>query len=172
MAIPEYDQSVVALRHALRNLLNVVNKAAAHAEAEGIEPGALLRSRLFPDMRDFVFQIQVATDVARLGVARLAGAEAPSWPDDEDSFADLATRIENAIRYLGEFEPGQLDGAGQREVSLTLRDGTHELSGQDYLLHFVLPNVYFHASTAYALMRHNGVKLGKRDFIGSFTPER
>ena len=172
MAISEFDQSVVALRHALRNLLNIVRKAEAHADAEGIEPEALLHARLYPDMRDFVFQVQVATDVARRGVARLAGTEAPSWPDDEQSFAELGRRIENAIAYLGEFEPEQLEGAGQREIALELRDQTHEMSGQDYLLHFILPNVYFHASTAYALMRHNGVKLGKRDFIGSFSPER
>lgn len=172
MTISVYDQSVTALAHALGNLRNILGKAEAHAQAEGIEPDALLRARLFPDMRDFVFQVQVATDVARRGVARLAGTEAPSWPDDEQTFAELEDRVGKAIDYLESFEPGQLEGADEREIELPLRDRTHRLAGRDYLLHFILPNVYFHAATAYNLMRHNGVKLGKKDFVGSFTPER
>lgn len=172
MTISNYDLSVVSLRHSLKNLQNIARKAEAHADAEGISHDALLRSRLFPDMLDFIKQIQIATDVTKGGVARLSGTEAPSWEDNEASFADVHARIQKALDYLDGFTADQFEGADERDIALALRDQTHEMSGQNYLLHFVLPNVYFHVATAYGLMRHSGVKLGKRDFIGSFSPER
>lgn len=170
MTVSVYDQTITALGHALGNLKHVLEKAEAHATAEEIDPQVLLRARLFPDMRDLTFQVQVATDVARRGIARLAGQEAPSWPDDEQSFAELRQRIDNTLAYFNEFSPEQFEGSDERTIEVPLRDKTHEFSGRDYLLHFIIPNVYFHSATAYNLMRHNGVKLGKRDFLGSLAP--
>jgi hypothetical protein len=172
MSISLYDQAVTALGHSLGNLKDLLAKAEAYAEAEGIDEKVLLESRMAPTMRDLTFQVQVATDVARKGIARLAGTEAPSWPDDESSFAELRQRIGNALSYFGEFSPDQFEGADEKTVHVPLRDRTHEFTGREYLLFFIIPNVYFHATTTYNLLRLNGMKLGKRDFLGSLTPER
>jgi hypothetical protein len=168
MSISNYDQCVATMRRMLKNLDNIVSKAEAHAEAGNIDPAALLQARLFPDMRNFIFQIQVATDIAKSSAARLTGAEPPKWPDDEESFADVHARIGKAIEYLDTFEPKQFEGVETRKIELNLRGNIFKFTGQNYILRFVIPNFYFHMSTAYALLRHNGVALGKPDFLGNF----
>ncbi len=168
MSISIYDQSIARMSHMLQNLDNIVSKAEAYAEANDIEPSALLQARLFPTMGNFVFQVQVATDVAKGCAARLAGTDMPSWSDDEETFADVHARINKSLDFLATFKPEQFDGCETKEIELKLGSHTINLTGQSYLLNFVLPNLYFHVTTAYNLLRHNGVDLGKRDFIGEF----
>lgn len=172
MTISNYDLSVAQMRHALGALVRILDKAEAYVEESDIDAETLLEARLAPDMRNFAFQIQVATDVARRGIARLAGTEAPSWEDNEDSLAALRDRVQNTLDYFESFTPEQFDGADSRDIALTLRDGTHEMNGADYIQAFIAPNVYFHISMAYALLRKHGVELGKRDFLGSLGLER
>ena len=150
----------------LNNLDNIVSKAEAYAEENDIEPSALLHARLFPTMRDFIFQIQVATDIAKGCAARLAGADIPKWSDDEETFMDVHARIKKALDFLGTFMPEQFEGSETRELELKLGSHTVSFTGQSYVLGFVLPNFYFHMTTAYNLLRHNGLDLGKRDFLG------
>jgi hypothetical protein len=166
MSISVYDQSVGRMSRMLHNLDAIVSKAEAHAEANEIEPAALLQARLFPNMRTFIFQIQVATDLAKGCAARLAGADIPKWSDDEETFADVHARIKKALDFLATFKPGQFEDSDKRAIELKLRSHTINFTGQSYLLSFVLPNFYFHVTTAYNLLRHNGVVLGKPDFIG------
>lgn len=166
MSISIYDQSVARMSHMLRNLDNIVSKAEAYAEANDIEPAVLLKARLFPTMRDFTFQVQVATDMAKSCVARLTGTDVPKWSDDEETFADIHGRIKKALDFLATFKPEQFEGCETHELELKLRSHTVNFTGQSYLLGFVLPNFYFHMTTAYNLLRHNGVELGKRDFLG------
>lgn len=166
MNISVYDQSVARMAHMLKNLDGIVSKAEAYAEENDIEPSALLRARLFPTMRDFIFQVQVATDMAKSSAARLAGKDVPKWADDEETFADVHARIRKALDYLADFKPEDFDGCETREFELKLGSHTVPFTGKTYLLGFVLPNFYFHATTAYDLMRHNGLPLRKRDFLG------
>lgn len=166
MNISVYDQSVARMAHMLKNLDGIVSKAEAYAEENDIEPSALLRARLFPTMRDFIFQVQVATDMAKSSAARLAGKDVPKWADDEETFADVHGRIRKALDYLADFKPEDFDGCETREFELKLGSHTVPFTGKTYLLGFVLPNFYFHATTAYDLMRHNGLPLRKRDFLG------
>jgi hypothetical protein len=156
------------MRYMLKNLDNIVSKAEEHAEAGSIDHAALLQARLFPNMRNFIFQIQVATDIAKSSAARLTTTEPPKWPDDEVTFADVHARIGKAIDYLDTFKPKQFEGAESRNIELNLRGHILKFTGQNYILRFVIPNFYFHMTTAYNLLRHNGVVLGKPDFLGSF----
>jgi hypothetical protein len=152
---------------ALRNLDAIVTKAEAYVAADdGIDEATLLQGRLFPNMRPFVFQIQVATDTARRAAARLLGQEAPSWPDDEKTLADVHTRLRKGIDYLSGFKPEEFDGTESRTIELQLGGNTVPFSGSSYLAGFALPNFYFHVTTAYNILRHNGVVIGKRDFLG------
>ena len=166
MSISVYDQSIARMSHMLQNLDNIVSKAEAYAEANDIEPSALLQARLFPTMRNFIFQVQVATDLAKGCAARLAGTDMPKWSDDEETFADVHARIDKSRDFLATFKPEQFEGCETRELELKLGSHTVKFTGQSYLLGFVLPNFYFHMATAYNLLRHNGVDLGKRDFNG------
>ncbi len=166
MTISVYDMSIGSMGRMLKNLDNIVSKAEAYADARDIEHPALLHARLFPDMRDFICQIQVTTDMAKSCAARLSGTDIPKWPDDEQSFADVQARIQKARDYLATFEPQQFEGSEDREIELRLRDRTLNLDGKRYLLGFVLPNFYFHMTTAYNLLRHNGLDIGKADFLG------
>ena len=166
MSISIYEQSIGRMTHMLKNLDRIVSKAEAYAEEKEIDPAVLLRARLFPTMRDFIFQIQVATDMAKSCAARLAGKEVPKWDDDEETFADVHARIRKALDYIGEFDPGQFEGSETVEFELKLRSHTVPFTGKSYLLGFVLPNFYFHMTTAYDLLRHNGLDLSKRDFLG------
>ena len=166
MSISIYDQSIARMSHMLGSLDNIVSKAEAYARENDIEPSALLRARLFPTMRDFIFQVQVVTDMAKSCAARLSGTEVPKWSDDEETFADVHTRISKAQDFIASFEPEQFEGCEDTEFELKLGSHTVPFTGKSYLLGFVLPNFYFHTATAYNLMRHNGVPLGKRDFLG------
>jgi hypothetical protein len=150
----------------LHNLDKIVSKAEAYAEANDIEPSVLLQARLYPTMRNFIFQVQVATDMAKSCAARLTGTDAPQWGDDEETFADVHGRIRKALDFLATFTPEQFEGCENLELELKLGSHTVAFTGQSYLLGFVLPNFYFHTTTAYNLMRHNGLDLSKRDFLG------
>ncbi len=166
MSISVYDQSIARMSHMLQNLDNIVSKAEAYAEAIDIEPSALLQARLFPTMRNFIFQVQVTNDMAKGCAARLAGTEMPKWSDDEETFADVHARIKQSMDFLATIKPKQFDGCETRELEIMLGSHTVNFTGQSYLLGFVLPNFYFHITTAYNLLRHNGLDLGKRDFLG------
>ena len=166
MSISVYDQSIGRMSHMLTNLDTIVTKAEAYAEENNIEPTVLLRARLYPTMRDFIFQIQVATDMAKGCAARLAGVEVPQWSDDEETFMDVHARIGKSLDFLSGFRPEQFEGSETRELELKLGSHTVNFTGQSYLLGFALPNFYFHMTTAYNLLRHNGLDLGKRDFLG------
>ena len=166
MSISVYDQSIARMSHMLHNLDKLLSKAATHAETNDIEPSVLLQARLFPTMRNFIFQVQVTTDMAKGCAARLTGTDMPSWSDDEETFADLHARIKKALDFLATFKPEQFEGCETRELELNLGSHTVKFTGQSYLLGFVLPNFYFHMTTAYDLLRHSGLDLSKRDFLG------
>ena len=166
MSISVYDQSIARMSHMLQNLDKIVSKAESYSQANGIEPSALLQARLFPTMRNFIFQIQVVTDVAKGCAARLSGTEGPKWDDDEESFADVHARIKKALDFLATFKPEHFEDSETRDLEIKLGRHTVNFTGQSYLLGFVLPNIYFHTATAYNILRHNGLDLGKRDFLG------
>ena len=167
MAIDVYDQTIAAMSRALLNLDAVVSKAEAYAEERKIDPAVLVQSRLYPDMLPFVSQIRIATDTAKGAAARLSGSEVPSWPDDEVSFADVHARIRKALDFLSGFKRDRFEGSEEKTVELKLGKEQVSFSGREYVLGFVLPNFYFHVTIAYAILRHNGVPLGKRDFLGA-----
>ena len=145
----------------------ILDKAAAFAAAKKIDPAVLLRSRLSPDMFDLAPQIQVATDQARRGSARLAGVEPPSYEDNETTIEQLKARIGKTIAFLKTLDRKQIDAAAEREITCPLGGPNKgQMKGDDYLNHFVLPNFYFHLTAAYAILRHCGVDIGKRDFLG------
>jgi len=150
----------------LDNLGTILEKGAAHADNKGIDPSVLIHTRLFPDMFPLAKQVQIASDVARRGVARLAGMDAPSIEDNESSFAELITRSRVTVEYLKTFTPDQIDGSEEKVISLPVRDEIFKLAGLPYLLTFIQPNVYFHVTTAYNILRHSGVELGKLDYLG------
>jgi len=166
MTISMYQASVPALVRMLGNLKTLLEKGQAHAEARKFDGTILADSRLFPDMFPLARQVQIATDMAKGGVARLAGVEPPKYEDTERTLPELIGRVEKTIDFLKGFQPQQIDGSETRRITLPLRSGTREFEGLGYLLHFVLPNFYFHVTTAYNLLRHNGVELGKPDFLG------
>jgi uncharacterized protein len=168
MTISMYTASVPVLVRALSNLSGVLDKAAAYAEARKIDQAVLLNSRLYPDMFALARQVQIASDNAKGGAARLAGVQPPKYEDNEASFAELQARLAKTIAYLNTFTPEQIDGSEERPVVLTLRSGELKFVGLNYLLGYLLPNFFFHMTTAYAILRHNGVELGKRDFLGKF----
>jgi len=166
MSISMYQVSVPVLVRALTNLRSVLQKGEAHAEAKKFKPEVLLNDRLAPDMLPLTRQVQIVTDQAKGSSARLAGVEVPKYEDTEATFAELYARIDKTLAFIKGFKPEQIDGSEARDVTLPSPRGPMEFKGQDYLLFFVLPNVYFHCTTAYAILRHNGVELGKMDFIG------
>ena len=157
---------VPALSRSLHALSNVLSKAAAHCEAHKIDPAVLLTDRLFPDMLPFTAQVQLTCDFCARSVARLSGATVPSFPDVETSFAELQTRIATAKTYVEGFLPAQFDGADTRQITIPMRGSDMVMSGADYYTLYSLPQVYFHLTTAYNILRHNGVVVGKRDYMG------
>ena len=165
-SISMYQASVPVFIRALDNLAANLEKAEAHAAARKIEPGVLPASRLFPDMFPLTKQVQIASDIAKFGAARLAQLQAPSYEDNEATIADLVARCRKTIAYLQTIKPEQVDGSEGRTVTWQTRTASKSMHGMPYLLTHVLPNVYFHCTTAYNLLRHNGVEIGKQDFLG------
>ena len=168
MTISMYQASVPVFIHMLSNLKAILEKAAAHAHEKKIDESVFLNARLFPDMLAFTRQVQIATDFARGTGARLAGAEPPSVEDKEQTFAELTARIDRTVDYLRTLKPEQIDGAEGREIVRPIRGEPKKFTGLNYLLQYALPNFYFHTTTAYAILRHNGLVVGKGDFVGSF----
>ena len=162
-----YDSAAPAFLQTLGALSDILKKAEAHAAARKIAPETLLTARLYPDMLPLTRQIQIACDFAMKTCARLAGSEVPSTPDTEKTFDELQQRLAKAVDYVKNTAPTKFDGAENRDVTFPAGpDKTMTLKGQQYLSHFALPNFYFHATTAYDILRHNGIELGKRDFMG------
>lgn len=166
MNISMYQASVPVMIRALGNLRGILDKAAAHAEAKKIDPAALIGSRLFPDMFALARQVQLATDMAKSCPSRLAGVEPPKYEDTESTFAELFARIDKTLLHLKSFKPEQIDGCEDKTVTLATPRGPLSFKGMPYLLYFLLPNFYFHITTAYAILRHNGVELSKADYLG------
>lgn len=166
MKISMYQASVPTFILMLNNLSAILEKAAAHAEVKDIDPAVLINSRLYPDMYPLASQVQIATDNAKGCAARLAGVEPPKYEDNEASFAELIGRIRNTVEYLTAFKPEQIDGSEDKTVVLNFRTGNRTFVGLPYLLNYVLPTIYFHITTAYGILRHNGVELGKLDYLG------
>jgi hypothetical protein len=152
--------------HFLGAMSRVLKKAEAHCEAKKIDPNALLQARLYPDMFALTRQVQIACDFAKGAAARLAGAEVPAYPDEEKSFADLQARIARTQEFVASFKSEQYKDAATRTVSLKIGGQDMSFKGAEYLSRMVLPNFYFHLTTAYDILRHNGVELGKGDFMG------
>jgi uncharacterized protein len=168
MSISMHAASAPAFLRTLTNMLAWLDKAQAHAEARKFDTNNYLGLRLAPDMLPFTRQIQIVTDGVKGCVARLSGQEVPKWEDNEASLDDLRARIRKTIDYVKSVGPAQIDGTEAKEILLPQRSGDPlKFSGENYLKHFVLPNLYFHATTTYALLRHAGVDLGKRDFLGA-----
>jgi hypothetical protein len=163
-----YQACVPPLLRTLGNLAGILEKAAAHAEARKIDPAVLIGGRLYPDMFPLARQVQIATDNAKGCAARLAGLDPPRFDDTETTFPELIARVRKTADFLATFKPEQIDGSEARTITLVMRHGTLTFPGQTYLLTYALPNFYFHATTAYAILRHNGVELGKQDFLGKF----
>ena len=169
MSTSLYDLSVPVFIRALRNLSAILDKAAAHAESEGKAPESLLETRLYPDMHPLAYQVQRASDATRFFVARIGQLENPPMEDKEATFADLKARIAATIAYLEAAPRAAIDGREDADVELKTPRATMLFKGIDYLLDFALPNVFFHCTTAYGLLRHQGVPIGKMDFIGPVT---
>jgi hypothetical protein len=167
MPMSMYQASVPVFVRTLANLKNILAKGAAHAQAKKIDESVFLQARLYPDMFPLVSQVHIATDMARGGAARLTGGEPPKYEDNETSFAELIDRVERAIAFVQTLSEAQFEGADTRKVTRPVRGQPKEFTGLNYLQQFIVPNLYFHTVTAYDLLRHNGVELGKADFIGA-----
>jgi len=161
-----YQASTPRFAAMLRNLSTLIDKADAHWAAKKIEPAAITTARLYPDMFPFTRQVQIACDTAKGAVARLAGAEVPKHEDTEQSFAELKARIAKTLDFIESIGAGKIDGSEEKEIVLQMRSGERRLKGMQYLLGSAYPNFYFHVTTAYNILRHNGVEIGKTDFLG------
>ena len=169
MSISMHSASVPVFVRMFGNLSLWLDKAEAHATAKKFDPQVYLTARLAPDMLPFTKQIQIACDAAKFGVARLAGVDAPKFDDTEASLAELRVRIQKTVEFVRSVPASQIDGTEAKDVVVPRRDGSITLKGEFYLKHFVLPNFYFHVTTAYALLRHSGVDLGKSDYLGALS---
>ncbi len=161
-----YNASVPPLKHALNNLSHILKIAEKHANDKEIEHDILLNARLFPDMFPIIRQVHIATDMSKGCAARLANIDVPQYDDTETTFDELQARISKTIIFLNLAKPEQFNDAGSRSIVMTVRKRTLEFNASDYLLLWVLPNVHFHITTTYDILRHNGVVLGKPDFLG------
>jgi hypothetical protein len=161
-----YQASVPVLVRALENLIVVLQKGKAHAAAKGTDEANYVTMRLIPDMLPLSAQVRIAADIAKRGIARLAGVEPPSHADDEADFDQLAGRCRSVIEYLGSFTPEQIDGTEEKEILLPTPFGELKFTGQQFLFGFMIANVHFHSTMTYALLRSAGVELGKRDYLG------
>lgn len=167
MSLSMYQASVPLFIRSLTAMSGFLKKGEAHAKAHKIDPAVFVNARLYPDMFTLVHQVQIACDNAKGCAARLAGEQPPSHADNEQSFADIYARIDKTIAYLKTLKPAQIDGSEDRAIELKMRDHTEHTKGQPYLIDRVIPNFFFHVTTTYAILRHNGVEIGKRDFLGS-----
>jgi uncharacterized protein len=165
MSLSIQQVSIGTFTHMLGVLDRLLGKGEAHATARGIDPATLIATRLAPDMHNLPRQVQIACDMAKSGAARLAGVEVPKHEDTETTFAELHARIAKVRQFLGTIDASALEAGADRAISLSVRDRQLEFVGRDYLVHYVLPNFYFHVTIAYALLRHAGVELGKLDFL-------
>lgn len=168
MTISMYAASVPVFRQMLASLSANLDKAEAHAADKKIDPNALLQARLFPDMFALTRQVLIAADFAKGACARLAGVDVPKYDDTEQTFVELKARLAKTLAFIDSLNPAQIDGSEAREITTSAGPNSKTFSGQTYLLHYALPQFFFHATTAYALLRHNGVEVGKRDFMGKF----
>jgi hypothetical protein len=164
-----YQASVPVFLQGLKNLAAILDKAAVQAAGRKIDPAVLLNDRLAPDMFPLVRQVQIASDHAKGAPARLAGIDVPKFEDVEKSFDDLQQRLARVTEFIKSISPAQIDGSEEREITLPIGGQSMAFMGQAYLLHFALPNFYFHLTTAYAILRHKGIVIGKRDFIGAIS---
>jgi hypothetical protein len=167
MPISMYQASAPRFVNTLKNLSAILEKAQAHAEAKKVQPSVLLNCRLYPDMFPMKRQVQVACDTAKGAVARLAGVEVPKHEDTEETFEDLKARIAKTIEFVETIKAAQIDGCEEKNIHLKLGSREIDWKGMQYLLGYALPNFYFHVVTAYDILRHNGVELAKRDYIGN-----
>jgi len=168
MTISMYKASVPVFIHVLGNLSAILDKGAAYAEARKIDPAVLINDRLYPDMFALVRQVQIASDAVKGCAARLAGQDPPSYADTETTVAELKERLAKTIAFLKTFKPEQIDGSEEKTIQLKVAGHPMTFKGLPYLQHYVLPNLYFHTTTAYNILRHNGVEVGKRDYLGKF----
>ena len=167
MPLSMYQASVPTFIRTLSNLSAILTKAAAYAETKKIDPSVLINARLAPDMFALARQVQIATDIAKGGAARLAGVEIPSFADTETSFPELQARLTKTIDFLKTIDAAKIDGSEGKEITLKVGGRDLSFNGKDYLLGFVIPNVYFHVTATYAILRHNGLDIGKGDFLGA-----
>lgn len=162
-----YEASIPQFTKMLTNLSNVLNKGEEFAKARGIDDAVLVaESRLAPDMFPLSKQIQIACDQVKNGMARLASVERPKFEDNETTFAQLQDRIAKTIDFANSLKPAQVDGTEAKEIKFSIREWNFEFVGEQYLLTWIIPNFYFHVTTAYAILRHNGVEIGKTDYLG------
>ena len=166
MSLSMYQASVPAYSQMLKSLSAVLQKAEAHCESKKIAPSVFVNACLYPDMAPLSRQIQIATDQVKGGLSRLAGTEPPKWEDTETTFADLQARIKKALDFAAATKPEQIDGSEDKQIVLKLGPQEVTFKGQQFLVNFSLPNFYFHIVTAYDILRHNGVEIGKRDYLG------
>ena len=167
MTISMYQASVPRIINMLGNLSRIIEKAQSHADAKKIDPAAIIDFRLYPDMFSLCRQVQIATDTSKSVVARLAGADIPAYEDNERSFDDLKARIAKTIAFVETFKPAQIDGTEDKDIVTKRGDKETHYKGMQFLLNHAMPNVYFHVTTAYNILRHNGVEIGKRDYLGT-----
>ena len=166
MAMSMYTASVPVFQHMLRNLIHILDKGEANAQARKIDPAVLAAARLAPDMLPFTRQILIACDGAKNGVARISGVEAPKFEDNEASFPELKARVQKTLDFLATVPAAKMDGTEDKDITFPIgKDATRTMKGQAYLFTWAMPNFYFHTVTAYDILRHNGVELGKRDYL-------
>jgi hypothetical protein len=166
MTISMYQASAPRFANTLGNLAAILDKAQAHCETRKIDPLVLTGCRLYPDMFPFSRQVQIACDTAKGAVARLAGAEIPKYEDTERTFEELKARIAKTVDFVRSVKAEKIDGSEEKEIVLPMRSGERRYTGLQYLLGQAVPNFYFHVTTAYAILRHNGVEIGKQDYLG------
>lgn len=166
MSLSMSQSSLPVFTRALGNLEALLEKAKAHVEAKKLDEAAIVNFRLFPDMLPFAAQVRIACDISKGAGARLAGVDLPKFEDNETTLDQLIARVQKTLDFLATLKPEQIDGSEGKEISLNSPRGTMKFTGLSYLQQFVLPNVYFHSATAYNILRHNGVEIGKQDFIG------
>lgn len=166
MAISMYQASVPQLKKMLVNLTTILTKAEEHVAAKGIDGKVLVEARLFPDMLPLAKQVQIACDQVKFGLARLASVDAPKFDDTESTLAQLKERIAKTIAFMNSIQPEQIDGTEAKEIKFSIKEWSFEFVGEQYVLTWIIPNFYFHVTTTYNILRHNGVELGKADYLG------